>query len=227
MLGVAQDHEARGRDVAEPLGEQVAPVEPFEHVVVETLESQQRVETQSGRAGLGVCGQADRPAQVGGLQRQVAAEPPAQPGGGRPAQRLAGRAVERGVEGIRSGPARRRGNSSTRRSVIARHLARAFLRLEQLGQDRGGLGLERPGFRPARPERERPSPGQPPGPFGPELGHLAGQLGRERLAVAVPERQARLAAPPSRVDRAEPSRRRNSRLRPSSTNRSPGTSRSA
>ena len=41
----------------------------------------------------GILREADRPAQVGDAQRQVAAEPPSQPGRGRPRQRFAGRPV--------------------------------------------------------------------------------------------------------------------------------------
>ena len=44
VLGVVQDHEPGGRDVPEPLGEQVAPIQSFQHVVLETIESEQRVE---------------------------------------------------------------------------------------------------------------------------------------------------------------------------------------
>ena len=98
LFGVAQDHQAGGRDVPEPLGGKISSVQALEHVVLEAVEVQERIQVVPDKAG--PLGQADRPPQVSGLKRQIAAEPAAQSGRGRPPQRLAGRAVERGLERV-------------------------------------------------------------------------------------------------------------------------------
>ena len=149
----------------------------------------------SSAAERGVLGEPDRPAQVGDAERQVAAEAAAQPGADRPRQRLARRAVERGVEGVdQPGPSG----------------AGRLLDQEPVGG--GDLAPSAPGPRAARrsPRRRRGSrssssasqPRTAGAPSSPsrraasarKAGQLDGQLGRERLAVAGPSRQARLAA---------------------------------
>ena len=155
----------------------------------------------SSAAERGVLGKPDRPAQVGDGERQVAAETAAQPGADRPRQGLARRAMERGVEGVdQPGP------SGDGRLLDQEPVGRRGPRCIAPGprtarrspRRRSGPGRARAASR-SRAAAARPRPAAGP----PRRGSAASstrQLGRQRLAVAGPSRQVRLAAAGPGVD---------------------------
>ena len=106
-FGVAQDHQGRRRRRGGTAG---PAARPGRAPRARRRRSPSGVE-QGGAIVVGrergPLGEADRPAEVGDGQRQVAAEPPAEPRGGRPAEGLAGRPAQRGVEGVGQPPSSR------------------------------------------------------------------------------------------------------------------------
>ena len=172
-------------------------------------------------------GRRDRPAEVGDDQVQVAAEPPAQPRGGRSAQGLARRAAERGVEGVDQAVARRRRDIPRRGASSAPgDLADLLLAGEEGFEDarpRPARGRATRRARPGAPRGRRPGPRRPrpgtrrgPGPARPRA-----PGGRSTIGASSARRRTAFAWTIS------PSIRRNSNARPSRTKRSPACSRSA
>ena len=181
-LGVAQGPSAPSRRRGGTAGEQIAPVQPLEHVVLQAVRdpgARSRSAADSRRA----FGQADRPAEIGDAQRQVAAEPAAQPGADGPRQRLARRAVEGARERCRPVPGlRARGHSSTSSSAAAGNLAPLLLSLDKLDRSPPRPGVADRANSIGQPAAgHRAPPRRAAGPPRPELGQLARQLGSRAI----------------------------------------------
>ena len=138
--GLRRTIRAVAGDVPEPPGGQVAAVEPFEHVVARTRRGRAAAAISSRRSCAPV-GEPDRPAEVGDDQRQVAAEPAAEPRGGRAAERLAGRPARAGRGRCRSRPVVA-GRLLDQQVAGRGDLAELLLGLEQGDEHAGRVGVE-------------------------------------------------------------------------------------
>ena len=141
--------------------------------------------------------------------------------GGRAGQRLARRPAERGVEGVGEAVGLGRGRLLDQERLRPRDLARTAPGPRTGATSTPAASGSRSWASQSQARSADGPVGEPPRGLGAERGEVAGQLGREPLAVARPPRQARLAAR-GFAWTTVPSSRRNSSDRPSSTNRSPG-----
>ena len=224
-FGAPEDHQGRRRDVAEPPGQQFAPVEAVEDVLLEPLRGEQgrevvRADPRPFGQGRSTSRGRRRPASGRGRTAGPAGRRSPGPSPRRPAGR-AGRGRRR------RSPALGVGALLDQQVVDAGDLADLLLAGEQ-GLEHAGLvrvrGRAPRRARPGAPRARRPAASRGLGPEprrgrGPARPRAPG--GRSTTGAGSARRPTAFAWTIS------PSSRRNSSDRPSSTNRSPACSRSA
>ena len=80
VLWISQHHERSRGDVTKSTRQQLAAVEPFEHVVLEPIECKKRPNRLGREREFGVIRQMNRPAEIGDTKREVATDVAAEPG---------------------------------------------------------------------------------------------------------------------------------------------------